>query len=254
MRPRVMVETFFSELRFNVNTIEGYGYRHEEDGTGVVRVTGAGTEAVDETVRAEIIDTVRKFVQREVIPVASDLEHADAYPEEIVATMRELGLFGITIPEAYGGLGLDLLTYVGVIEELSYGWMSLTGIVNTHTMAATLIMTHGSEEQQRRWLPTMATGERRGCLSLSEPDAGSDTRNLSCRAVRDGEEYVIKLGYRGVETVEMAYSDHRVPVVNLVGEAGRGLPQILGVLEIGRINIAARAVGVARAAFDAALD
>jgi alkylation response protein AidB-like acyl-CoA dehydrogenase len=170
-------------------------------------------------------------------------------------------------------------------------------------MAATLIMAHGSEEQQRRWLPTMATGERRGCLSLSEPDAGSDTRNLSCRARRDGEEYIIngtkawvtngerasivalaarteegisalivekepgprfegisvsknvsKLGYRGVETVEMAYSDHRVPVVNLVGEAGRGLPQILGVLEIGRINIAARAVGVARAAFDAALD
>ena len=302
MRPRVIVETFFSELRFNVNTIEGYGYRHEEDGTGVVRVTGAGTEAVDESVRAEIIDTVRKFVQRDVIPVASDLEHADAYPEEIVATMRELGLFGITIPETYGGLGLDLLTYVGVIEELSYGWMSLTGIVNTHTMAATLIMTHGSEDQQQRWLPSMASGERRGCLSLSEPDAGSDTRNLSCRAQRDGEEYVIngakawvtngeragivalaarteegisafivekepgprfegisvsknvsKLGYRGVETVEMAYSDHRIPVANLIGEAGRGLPQILGVLEIGRINIAARAVGVARAAFDASL-
>jgi len=297
-----MVETFFSELRFSVNTIEGYGYRHEEDGPGVVGVTGAGTELVDEAVRAEIIDTVRKFVQRDVIPVAPELEHADTYPEEIVATMRELGLFGVTIPETYGGLGLDLLTYVGVIEELSYGWMSLTGIVNTHTMAATLIMTHGSEEQQRRWLPSMASGERRGCLSLSEPDAGSDTRNLSCRAQRDGEEFVIngtkawvtngeragivalaarteegisalmvekepgprfegisvsknvsKLGYRGIETVEMAYSDHRVPVANLVGEAGRGLPQILSVLEIGRINIAARAVGVARAAFDAAL-
>jgi butyryl-CoA dehydrogenase len=294
-----MVETFFSELRFSVNTIEGYGYRHEEDGSGV---TGAGTEAVDESVRAEIIDTVRRFVQRDVIPVASDLEHADTFPEAIVATMRELGLFGITIPEAYGGLGLDLLTYVGVIEELSYGWMSLTGIVNTHTMAATLIMAHGNEAQQQRWLPSMASGERRGCLSLSEPDAGSDTRNLSCRAQRDGEEYVIsgtkawvtngeragivalaarteegisalivekepgprfegisvsknvsKLGYRGVETVEMAYVDHRIPATNLVGEAGRGLPQILGVLEIGRINIAARAVGVARAAFDAAL-
>jgi alkylation response protein AidB-like acyl-CoA dehydrogenase len=297
-----MVETFFSELRFSVNTIEGYGYRHEEDGPGVGGVTGARTEVVDEAVRAEIIDTVRKFVQRDVIPVASELEHADTYPEEIVATMRELGLFGITIPETYGGLGLDLLTYIGVIEELSYGWMSLTGIVNTHTMAATLIMTHGSEEQQRRWLPSMASGERRGCLSLSEPDAGSDTRNLSCRAQRDGEEFVIngtkawvtngeragivalaarteegisalivekepgprfegisvsknmsKLGYRGVETVEIAYSDHRVPVANLIGEAGRGLPQILSVLEIGRINIAARAVGVARAAFDAAL-
>jgi butyryl-CoA dehydrogenase len=297
-----MVETFFSELRVSVNTIEGYGYRHEEHGTGVVRMTGAGTGMVDESVRAEIIDTVRKFVQRDVIPVASDLEHADTYPEEIVAKMRDLGLFGITIPEAYGGLGLDLLTYVGVIEELSYGWMSLTGIVNTHTMAATLIMTHGSEQQQQRWLPSMASGERRGCLSLSEADAGSDTRSLSCRAQRDGEEYVIngtkawvtngeragivalaarteegisafivekepgprfegisvsknvsKLGYRGVETVEMAYSDHRIPAANLVGEAGRGLPQILGVLEIGRINIAARAVGVSRAAFDAAL-
>jgi butyryl-CoA dehydrogenase len=282
-----MVETFFSELRFSVNTFEGYGYRHEEDGTGVARVTGAAPDTVDESVRAEIIETVRKFVQREVVPVASDLEHTDTFPDEIVAKMRALGLFGITIPEEYGGLGL--------------GWMSLTGIVNTHTMAATLIMTHGDEEQQRRWLPTMATGERRGCLSLSEPDAGSDTRNLSCRAARDGEEYVIngtkawvtngeragivalaarteegisalivekepgpkfegisvsknmsKLGYRGVETVEMAYADHRIPAANLVGEAGRGLPQILGVLEIGRINIAARAVGVARAAFDAA--
>ena len=293
------METFFSELRFSVNRNEGYGYRHEEDGAGV---TGARTDAVDESVRAEIIETVRKFVARDVIPVVSDLEHADAYPDEIVATMRELGLFGITIPEAYGGLGLDLLTYVGVIEELAYGWMSLTGIVNTHTMAATLIMTHGTEEQMRRWLPSMASGERRGCLSLSEPDAGSDTRSLSCRAQRDGEEYVLngtkawvtngeragivalaarteqgisafivekepgprfegiavsknvhKLGYRGVETVEMSYADHRIPAGNLIGEAGRGLPQILGVLEVGRINIAARAVGVARAAFDAAL-
>jgi butyryl-CoA dehydrogenase len=216
--------------------------------------------------------------------------------------MRELGLFGITIPEEFGGLGLDLMTYIGVIEELAYGWMSLTGIVNTHTMAATLIMTHGNDEQKRRWLPDMASGERRGCLSLSEPDAGSDTRSLSCKATRDGEEYVLngtkawvtngersgivalaarseegisafivekepgpryqgisvsknvsKLGYRGVETVEMAYADHRIPAANLIGEAGRGLPQILGVLEVGRINIAARAVGVARAAFDAAL-
>lgn len=257
---------------------------------------------IDEAVRAEIVGTVRKFVQREVIPAAPELERTDTYPEEIVAQMRELGLFGITIPEEYGGLGLDLLTYIGVIEELAYGWMSLTGIVNTHTMAALLILAHGSEEQKRRWLPAMATGERRGALSLSEPDAGSDTRNISCRAERDGDEYIVngtkawvtngerasivalaarthegisafivekepggsfegisvskhvgKLGYRGVETVEMAYVDHRIPAANLLGEAGRGLPQILGVLEVGRINIAARAVGVARAAFDAAL-
>ena len=269
-----------------------YGYRREE----------GGGDVTDESVRSEIIETVRKFVQREVVPVAPGLERTDSFPDEIVRQMRDMGLFGITIPESYGGLGLDLLTYIGVIEELAYGWMSLTGIVNTHTMAATLIMTHGTEEQKKRWLPSLASGERRGCLSLSEPDAGSDTRSLTCRAKRDGEEYIVngtkawvtngeragivalaartdegisafivekepgprfegisvsknvsKLGYRGVETVEMAYDDHRIPAANLIGEPGRGLPQILGVLEVGRINIAARAVGVARAAFDAAL-
>ena len=145
----------------------------------------------DDDVRREIVETVRRFVAREVIPVAADLERHDRFPADIVEGMRALGLFGVTIPEAYGGLGLDLLTYVGVIEELSYGWMSLTGIVNTHTMAATLIMEHGTEEQKSRWLPTMATGERRGALSLSEPDAGSDTRNISCRARKDGDHYVV---------------------------------------------------------------
>jgi alkylation response protein AidB-like acyl-CoA dehydrogenase len=265
-------------------------------------VTGTNPPATDEAVRSEIIETVRKFVQRDVTPVAADLERTDTFPAEIVEQMKQLGLFGVTIPEAYGGLGLDLLTYIGVIEELAYGWMSLTGIVNTHTMAATSIMTHGTEEQKQRWLPSMATGERRGALSLSEPDAGSDTRNISCRAQRDGDEYILngskawvtngelasvvalaaraeegitafivekepgpkfegitvskhvsKLGYRGVETVEMSYVDHRIPAANVIGELGRGLPQILGVLEVGRINIAARATGVARAAFDAAL-
>jgi alkylation response protein AidB-like acyl-CoA dehydrogenase len=263
------------------------------------RVAGGGT---DPEVRREIVDTVRRFVAREVIPVAAGYERADEFPSDIVDQMREMGLFGVTIPENYGGLGLDLLTYVEVIEELAYGWMSLTGIINTHTMVATLLMQQGTEDQKRRWLPSLATGQRRGALSLSEPDAGSDTRNISCRAQRDGDEYVLngtkawvtngeraslvalaarsdegisafivekepgskyqgisvskhvgKLGYKGVETVEMAYSDHRIPAANLIGEAGRGLPQILGVLEVGRINIAARGVGVARAAFDAAL-
>ncbi|HKY66871.1 MAG TPA: acyl-CoA dehydrogenase family protein [Acidimicrobiales bacterium] len=264
--------------------------------------TSPAPAGTDPDVRREIVETVRRFVTNEVLPVASELEHADRFPAEIVEQMKALGLFGVTIPESYGGLGLDLLTYIGIIEELAAGWMSLTGIVNTHTMAATLIMAHGTDEQQQRWLPTMATGERRGALSLSEPDAGSDTRNIACKAQRDGDEYVLngtkawvtngeraavvalaartdegisafvvekepgpafegisvakqvgKLGYKGVETVEMAYDDHRIPAANLVGEAGRGLPQILGVLEVGRINIAARAVGVARAAFDAAL-
>jgi alkylation response protein AidB-like acyl-CoA dehydrogenase len=216
--------------------------------------------------------------------------------------MKSLGLFGVTIPEAYGGLGLDLLTYIGVVEELSYGWMSLSGVVNTHTIAASIIAANGTEEQKHRWLPRLATGELRGCLSLSEADAGSDTRNVSCRAERDGDEYVItgtkmwvtngeragivalaartdegiscfivekepgpesggirvsrnigKLGYKGIETVEMVYDGHRVPAGSLLGDAGRGLNYILGALEVGRINIAARAVGLARAAFEASL-
>src|SRR6476469_7616474 len=252
-----------------------------------------------------MIETVRRFIAREVIPVATEMEHADAYPEAIVEQMKELGLFGITIPEAYGGLGLDLLTYIGVVEELAYGWMSLSGVVNTHTIAAHLIVHHGTEEQKQRWLPRMASGELRGCLSLSEADAGSDTRNLACRAELDGDEYVVtgtkmwvtngeraaivalavrtdegiscligekepgptfggitvsrnigKLGYKGIETVEMTYDDHRVGADCVLGGddgLGHGLGFILGALEVGRINIAARAVGVARAAFEAAI-
>jgi alkylation response protein AidB-like acyl-CoA dehydrogenase len=258
--------------------------------------------ATDQETRDALIDTVRRFIAREVIPVASEFEHADRYPEAIVEAMKALGLFGVTIPEEYGGLGLDLLTYIGVVEELSYGWMSLSGVVNTHTIAASIIVANGTEAQKQRWLPRLATGELRGCLSLSESDAGSDTRNLSCRAERDGDEYVItgtktwvtngeragivalaartdegiscfivekepgptsggvtvsrnigKLGYRGIETVEMVYDSHRVPADALLGDPGRGLSYILGALEVGRINIAARAVGLARAAFDASL-
>ena len=256
----------------------------------------------DPEIRDALIDTVRRFIARDVIPVASEFEHADRYPEAIVETMKSLGLFGVTIPEEYGGLGLDLLTYIGVVEELSYGWMSLSGVVNTHTIAASIIVANGTEEQKHRWLPRLATGELRGCLSLSEADAGSDTRNVSCRAVRDGDEYVItgtkmwvtngeragivalaartdegiscfivekepgpesggirvsrnigKLGYKGIETVEMVYDGHRIPADALLGDAGRGLGYILGALEVGRINIAARAVGLARAAFEASL-
>src|SRR4051812_43072061 len=149
------------------------------------------TARTDPELRREITENVRRFVAAEVIPHASALEHADEYPTAIVEQMRELGLFGVTIPESYGGLGLDLLTYIGVIEELSYGWMSLSGVVNTHTMAAMLLLQYGNEEQKQRWLPSMASGERRGALSLSEPDAGSDTQNITCRARRDGDCYVV---------------------------------------------------------------
>ena len=259
----------------------------------------------DPEIRADLIANVRRWVEREVLPIASDLEHADEYPAALVQQMREMGLFGITVPEQYGGLGLDLLSYIGVIEELSAGWMSLSGVINTHHIAAGLLVVHGTEEQRERWLPRMVTGELRGCLSLSEPDAGSDTRNISCRAVRDGDEYVIdgtktgvtngeraglvalaartdegitcfmvekepgptsggitvsrnigKLGYKGLETVEMSYAGHRVPAAWVLGGdagLGHGLSAILSGLEVGRINIAARAVGVARAAFEAAI-
>jgi alkylation response protein AidB-like acyl-CoA dehydrogenase len=118
----------------------------------------AAPAGTDPEVRREIIATVRRFVERDVVPVAADLEREDRFPAGIVEQMRELGLFGVTIPEAQGGLGLDLLTYIGIIEELAAGWMSLTGIVNTHTMAATLIMAHGTDEQKQRWLPSIATG------------------------------------------------------------------------------------------------
>jgi alkylation response protein AidB-like acyl-CoA dehydrogenase len=257
--------------------------------------------ATDPEIRDEMIATVRRFVARDVIPVASELEHADEYPEAIVEQMKELGLFGITIPEEFGGLGLDLFTYIGVIEELSYGWMSLSGIVNTHTMCALNVLRYGTDEQKKRWLPDLSSGAKRGALSLSEPDAGTDTRNISCRAARDGDEWIVngtktwvtngeraalillaartdegisafvvdkepgpksggitvsknipKLGYKGLETVEMSYVDHRMSGDSLLGEPGRGLPQILSVMEVGRINIAARAVGVARAAYDQA--
>ena len=260
----------------------------------------------DPAVREELVATVRRFVERDVIPVASDLEHADEYPAAIIATMRELGLFGVTIPESHDGLGLDLVTYCGVIEELAAGWMSLSGVLNTHVMAANLLKMHGTDDQQAQWLPRLAAGEIRGCLSLSEADAGSDTSAITCKAVRDGDEYVVngtktwvtngqraglialaartdegitcfmvekepdversggitvsknipKLGYKGIETVEMSYEDHRIPADSVLGGEeglGRGQHFILSALEVGRINIAARAVGVGRAAFEAAI-
>ena len=267
-------------------------------------MTTTGT-TTDPEIRDELRATVRRWVEREVLPVADDLEHADEYPADLVAQMQAMGLFGITIPEEFGGLGLDLMAYIAVIEELAAGWMSLSGIINTHTIAASLIMREGSPEQQARWLPGLALGAPRGCLSLSEPDAGSDTRNISCRARRDGDEFVIsgtktwvtngeragivalaartdegitcfivekdpgasfegitvsknigKLGYKGIETVEMFYDDHRVGADCVLGGdegLGHGLGFMLAALEVGRINIASRAVGVARAAFEHAI-
>jgi len=264
------------------------------------------TIPTDPDLADEIVATVKRFVQKDVLPVVSELERTDTYPAELVATMAELGLFACAVPEEFGGLALDTVTYAKVIEELSAGWMSLSGVLNTHTMVVKLLVRHGTLEQQEHFLPRMATGTPRGALSLSEPDAGSDTNAIACKATRDGDEFVIdgtkmwvtngeragvvalaarasegitcfilekdpgpmfggirvsstigKLGYKGIETVEMIYAGHRLPVSAVLGGPdaglGRGLPQMLGTLELGRVNIAARATGVARAAYEAAL-
>ena len=255
--------------------------------------------------RNQIIATVRDFVQREVTPQASAHDRDDTYPHELVQRMKELGLFGITIPEEYGGLGRDYTTFAMIFEELAKGWMSSTGPIGTHSILAYVIAKSGTEEQRRRWLPPLARGELRGALALSEPDAGSDVAAIQTTAVRDGEEYVIngskmfitngryanvvllmaktdrdaqpphrgisafiaekglgftvgrdldKLGYRGVDTCELIFEDFRVPAENLVGtKEGQGFYQVMEGLETGRINIAARAVGVATAAFEAAI-
>jgi butyryl-CoA dehydrogenase len=259
----------------------------------------------DPEVADQLVATVRDWVRREVIPRASELEHADEYPEAMVEQMKAFGLFGARIDPEHGGLGLDTPTYARLMEELAYGWMSLAGVLNTHTIVATLIGRFGTPDQQARWLPQMATGERRAAFSLSEPDAGSDTQAIRCKADRDGDEYRVngtkmwvtngqrarlvalaarttegitcfivekeagpgedglsvsrtipKLGYKGLETVEMTYVDHRVPASAVLGGPeglGHGLRYVLGSLELGRINIAARALGVARAAYDAAM-
>src|SRR5881296_3811621 len=138
-----------------------------------------------------IVQTVREFVEREVIPVADELEHRDEYPEKIVEGMKELGLFGLTVPEEYGGAGMDLMTYALAGVELSRGWMSLSGILNTHFMAVYLLKQHGSDDQKQRWLPRMATGELRAALSMSEPGAGSDVQAIQCRAIKQGDRYVV---------------------------------------------------------------
>ena len=259
----------------------------------------------DPALADELVATIRSWVRAEVIPAAPELERADEFPGAMVEQMKTFGLFGATIPEEHGGLDLDAATYARLVEELAYGWMTLSGVVNTHTIGANLIKRFGTDEQRARWLPRMATGELRGAFSLSEADAGSDASSLRCKALPDGDSYVIdgtktwvtngeraslvalaarapegitcfivekepgrrfegisvsrdigKLGYKGTETVEMSYDAHRVPAANVLGGAdglGHGMQFILSALELGRINVAARAVGVARAAFDAAL-
>jgi len=248
---------------------------------------------------------LRDFVRDHIKPVVREWEHEGRYPAEIVETMKKMGLFGITIPEQYGGMAADTVTMAIVFEEISKGWMGVAGILGSHSLACRMIVNHGTEEQKQRWLPELATGERRTALGLTEPGAGSDLQGISTRAWRDGDSYVIrgsktwitnaryanplpvlvktdsgaepahkgmsvimidagtpgfevsrdigKLGYKGPESCEVILDDVRVPVENLLGGVeGRGLQQVLSGLEVGRVNIAARSVGIAQAAFDAA--
>jgi alkylation response protein AidB-like acyl-CoA dehydrogenase len=261
----------------------------------------------------DIVATVRAFVDREVLPHATALEHEDTYPADIVAGMARLGLFGLMIPEEYGGLGASLLTYALVAEELSRGWMSLSGIVNTHFIVAYLLRQHGTDEQRARLLPRMASGEVRGAFSMSEPGCGSDVAAITTRAVRDGEHWVVdgtkmwltngaragvvavlvrtgapdsghrgltalllekepgfgdlgngisiprqidKMGYKGVETTELVFAGARLPVSATLGGddgVGRGFYQMMDGIEVGRVNVAARACGMALRAFELAI-
>src|SRR5690242_9444536 len=150
----------------------------------------AATEGLTE-VQQEILSTVRGFVDKEIIPYATDLEHKDEFPEAIVDGMKEMGLFGLMIPEEYGGLGESLLTYALVVEEIARGWMSVSGVINTHFIVAYMITQHGTEEQKQRLLPKMATGEVRGAFSMSEPECGSDVSAIKTRAVADDDGFVL---------------------------------------------------------------
>ncbi len=250
--------------------------------------------------------TLRRFVDSEIRPVVKEWEQAGRYPIEIVDSMKEMGLFGITVPEEYGGMGADFVSMALVFEEISRGWMGIAGILGSHSLSCFILARYGTESQRLHYLPDLASGKRRTGIALTEPDAGSDLQGIKTRARREGDHYVIrgsklwitnaryadplpvlvktdpgaspphrgmslilvdqgspgfrigrdlpKLGYKGTESCEVQLDDVRVPVENLVGgEEGRGFQQVASGLEIGRINIAARAVGVAQEAYDQAL-
>ena len=244
---------------------------------------------------------MKEFVDREVMPIAMEYELADKYPTPVVEKMQELGFFGFTIPEEYGGSGMDEVCYAIAMEELSVGWMSVAGILGTHMMTAWMILNYGTDEQKKTYLPKMATGEWHSGMALTEPGSGSDAAALKTRAVRQDDQWVMngskmfisnaehgtmfsvfartdpekpkakgiscilvhkgtpgfqvsrhlkKMGYRGIRTSELVFEDARVPLENLLGQENEGFPMIMSGLEGGRVNVAARSVGLARAAFE----
>ena len=254
----------------------------------------------------DFLEVINRWLEKDVLPEVLALEHADKYPKEMVEQMREFGLFGATIPEEFGGLGLSATSYSKIVEVISGAWISLTGVLNSHLMMAELIRRFGTDEQRNEMLPMLATGVWRGGLALTEPDCGSDLQAIRTVARLDGDEYVIngvktwitnagngnclallvktdteiqprhkgmtlivvrksdgyvvprqlsKMGYKGIDTVELVFDDVRVPANRVIGlEPGNGFQQTVGALELGRINVAARGVGVAAAALEASLN
>jgi alkylation response protein AidB-like acyl-CoA dehydrogenase len=277
------------------------------------------TELMEKTeIQRDITEMVRNFVDKEIIPKAEHYDHEDSFPEPIVEQMKELGLFGVTIPEEYGGMGLDLTTYAMIVEELSRGWISISGVVNTHFIGSYLLMKFGTDEQKQYFLPKMASGEIRAAFSLSEPEVGSDVQGIKAVARKEGDDWVLngqkmwvtngllssvvfvlmkddpkadppykgmtcfitekepgvsentgkfaglvippkikKMGYKGVESTELVYDGYRCPADRILGgeEAGvgQGFRQMMDALEVGRVNVAARGVGIAQRALELAL-
>src|SRR5712671_5474180 len=275
------------------------------------------TEMTDE--QKAITEMVHQFADEQILPNAEHYDHEDSFPEPIVEQMKELGLFGVTIPEEYGGMGLDLTTYAMIVEELSRGWISISGVINTHFIGSYLLMKFGTVEQKEKYLPRMATGEIRAAFSLSEPELGSDVQAIKTSAKKgeDGSyeingqkmwvtngllsalvfvlvktdpdaeprhkgftcfiaekepgvsentgEYagltvppkIKKLGYKGVESTELVFDGYRCPPENVLGgeQAGlnKGFAQMMDALEVGRVNVAARGVGIAQRALELAL-
>nr|WP_246535604.1 acyl-CoA dehydrogenase family protein [Nocardioides aquaticus] len=266
------------------------------------------TEGLTEDQNA-ILKAVEQFVDERIIPVAQELEHADEYPTEIIEGLKELGVFGLMIPEEYDGLGESLLTYALCVEEIARGWMSVSGVINTHFIVAWMLMKHGTEEQKAKYLPRMATGEVRGAFSMSEPGLGSDVSAVRTKATRTDDGYEItgqkmwltnggsstlvavltktdegaesvyknmttflvektpgfgetaqgvtvpgkidKMGYKGIDTTEMIFEGHRISADQVLGgEPGQGFYQMMDGVEVGRVNVAARAVGIAHRAFE----
>ncbi|SNR62330.1 acyl-CoA dehydrogenase family protein [Blastococcus mobilis] len=264
-------------------------------------------------IQREILSTVRSFVDREIIPHAQELEHGDIYPQEIVDGLKELGIFGLMIPEEYGGLGESLLTYALVVEEIARGWMSVSGVINTHFIVAYMLIQHGTAEQKERFLPRMATGEVRGAFSMSEPGLGSDVAGIRTKATKQADGgYVIdgqkmwltnggsstlvaalvrtdegaekahqnlttflvekpagfgevvpgvtipgkidKMGYKGVDTTELVFDGYRARAEDILGGTpGKGFSQMMDGVEVGRVNVAARACGISIRAFELAI-